>query len=99
MIAATWLDADDEALFALGNPSGSVTLVKLSNLNGIVTSNVLKSSSYLFERLWGNFGGILTGRGGGGGGVGGGGGTGSAGDAANESPVRSGHTSKYLYYR
>ena len=87
-IAATWLDSDDEALFALGSPSGSVTLIKLSNLNGIVTSNVLKSSSYFFERMWGNFGGILTGRSQVGvGGVAGVGGTSGGSDVVGESAV------------
>ena len=57
--AATWLDSDDEALFALANPSGLITLIKLSNLKGIVTSNPLKSASYL-GRLWGNIGGMLS---------------------------------------
>jgi len=57
--AATWLDSDDEALFALANPTGLITLIKLGNLKGIVTSNPLKSASYL-GRLWGNLGGMLT---------------------------------------
>lgn len=56
---ATWLDSDDEALFALANATGSITLIKLGNLKGIVTSNPLKSASYL-GRLWGNLGGILS---------------------------------------
>lgn len=74
--AATWLDADDEAMFALANAAGNITLIKMGNMRGIVTSNSLKSSSYLLGRLWGNFGSILS-RGGGasssgsGGGVGG----------------------------
>ena len=52
--AATWLDADDEAMFALANSAGIISLVKLGNLQGIVTSSSLKSSSYLLGRLWGN---------------------------------------------
>ena len=75
-----------------GNPSGSVTLIKLSNVNGIVTSNVLKSSSHLFERIWGNFGGMLSlGAGAGRTGVGSGSGSSGSGsgpgDAAAESAV------------
>ena len=58
--AATWLDTDDEAMFALANSAGNITLIKLGNLKGIVTSNSLKSSSYLLGRLWGNFGGMLS---------------------------------------
>ena len=58
--SATWLDADDEAMFALANAAGNITLIKLGNLKGIVTSNSLKSSSYLLGRLFGNFGSILS---------------------------------------
>ena len=53
--AATWLDTDDEAMFALANSAGNINLIKLGNLRGIVTSTSLKSSSYLLGRLWGNF--------------------------------------------
>lgn len=41
-------------------------LIKLGNMTGMVTSNVLKSSSYFIERFLGGFGGILS-RGAGGG--------------------------------
>ena len=58
--AATWLDTDEEAMFALANGAGNITLIKLGNLKGIVTSNSLKSSSYLLGRLFGNFGNILS---------------------------------------
>ena len=58
--AATWLDTDDEAMFALANSAGNITLIKLGNLKGIVTSNSLKSSSYLLGRLWAPFGGMLS---------------------------------------
>ena len=57
--ASTWLDSDDEALFALANPTGLITLIKFGNMKGIVTSNPLKSASYL-GRLWGNLGGMLS---------------------------------------
>ena len=58
--AATWLDTDDEAMFALANSAGNINLIKLGNLRDIVTTTSLKSSSYLLGRLWGNFGGILS---------------------------------------
>ena len=57
--SASWLDADDEAIFALASPVGGITLVKLGNMKGIVTVNTLKSSSY-FGRFWDNFGGMLS---------------------------------------
>ena len=57
--SASWLDADDEAIFALASPVGGITLVKLGNMKGIVTVNNLKCSSYL-GRLWDNIGGMLT---------------------------------------
>lgn len=57
--SASWLGSDDEAMFALANPAGNITLVKLGNLNGIVTVHPLKSASYL-GRLWGNIGGMLS---------------------------------------
>ena len=42
------------------NSAGNITLIKLGNLKGIVTSNSLKSSSYLLGRLWAPFGGMLS---------------------------------------
>lgn len=57
--SASWLDSDDEAIFALASPLGGITLVKLGNMKGIVTVNTLKCSSY-FGRLWDNIGGMLS---------------------------------------
>ena len=57
--AASWLDTDEEAIFALANPNDGITLVKLGSMKGIVTVHELKSSSYL-GRLWDNLGGMLS---------------------------------------
>ena len=51
-LAATWLNASDEGIFALSNSAGQITIVKLSNLKGMVTVNQLKMGSYL-GRMWG----------------------------------------------
>ena len=59
--SASWLDRDEEAIFALANDKAEagITLIKLGNLKGIYTVDSLKISSYL-GRLWDNIGGILS---------------------------------------
>ena len=57
--AASWLDTDEEAIFALANQTEGITLVKLGSMKGIVTVHALKASSYL-GRLWDNIGGMLS---------------------------------------
>ena len=56
--SASWLDTDEEAIFALANQTEGITLVKLGSMKGIVTVHTLKASSYL-GRLWDNIGGKL----------------------------------------
>ena len=56
--SASWLDTDEEAIFALANQTEGITLVKLGSMKGIVTVHTLKASSYL-GRLWDNIGGTL----------------------------------------
>jgi nuclear pore complex protein Nup160 len=66
-LAASFYSAHlDESYFTLSNSLGSVYIVKMGNLKGMVTVNSLKTGSYL-GRLLGNFGGMLA-RGAGGGG-------------------------------
>ena len=57
--SASWLDRDEEAIFALANDMEGITLIKLGSMKGIYTVDALKMSSYL-GRLWDNIGGMLS---------------------------------------
>lgn len=57
-LAASYLTPSEEAIFALSNSVGQITLIRMDSVKGLVSTNELKSGSYL-GRLWGNLGGIM----------------------------------------